>query len=132
MDNSLSLSAEGNETVRLFTATNVAKCLGIKREDVLEFLKLRGYIMRDKRRSRTRKGDYIGTPLGIERGYISNYIFSNEKAQYVHFQLTQKGFDKVKMAFQSGYISPEERLRIDAVCKEYEKNMRATSLGKAE
>ena len=132
MDNSLSISAAKKESVELFTASNVAKCLGIKREDILEFLKLRGYITRDRRRSPTRKGDYIGTPLGLEHGYVSNYIFSNEKAQYVHFHLTQKGFEKVKKAFETGYISQTERLRIDAVCKEYEKNMRATSLGKAE
>ena len=132
MDNSLSISAAKSESVGLFTASNVAKCLGVKREDILEFLKLRGYITRDKRRSPTRKGDYIGTPLGIEKGYVSNYIFSNEKAQYVHFHLTQKGFEKVEKAFQIGYVSAAERKRIDEVCAEYEKNMRSTSLGKAE
>lgn len=132
MDNSLSISAASSESVVKYTASNVAKCLGIKREDILEFLKLRGYITRDRRRSPTRKGDYIGTPLGIERGYVSNYIFSNAKASYVHFHLTQKGFEKIEKAFKTDPISPEERIRIDAVCKEYEKNMRSSSLGKAE
>ena len=132
MDNSLSLSAGKKDSVGLFTASNVAKCLGIKREDLLEFLKLRGYIMRDKRRSRTRKGDYIGTALGIEKGYVSNYIFTNEKTSCVHFHLTQKGFEKVEKAFQSDYISAVERIRIDNVCREYEKNMRASLIGKAE
>lgn len=132
MDNSLSISAAEKESVEFYTASNTAKCLGVKREDVLEFLKLRGYITRDRRRSPTRKGDYIGTPLGIKKGYVSNYLFSNSKASYVHFRLTKAGFQKVKNAFEIGYISPEERIRIDAVCKEYEKNMRSSSLGKAE
>jgi len=129
MNNSVCLSADSAET---FTATNVAKCLGLKRDDVLEFLKLRGYIVRDHQRSKTRKGDYIGTVLGIEKGYVKNYIFSNDKASYVHFYLTKKGLDKVEKAFLVDKPTQKERERIDAICREYEKNMKPSLLGKAE
>lgn len=128
MDNSLSLSAEPAET---FTASNVAKCLGLKREEVLEFLKLRGYIMRDHRRGK-RKGDYIGTVLGIEKGYVKNYIFSNDRTSCVHFYLTKKGMDKVEKAFLVEKPTQAEKERIDSICREYERNMKPSLLGKAE
>ena len=114
------------------TATNVAKCLGLKRDDVLEFLRLRGYIMRDHRRSRTRKGDYIGTPLGLTKGYVVNYLYDNGKSAYVHFYLTPKGKDKIEKAFLFEKPAEAERERIEKICKEYEKNMRASWIGRAE
>lgn len=129
MDNSLSLSAENADS---FTATSVAKSLGLKREDVLEFLKLRGYIMREHCKNPKRKGDYIGTVLGIERGYVQNYTYTNDKTSCVHFYLTEKGKQKVEKAFFIDKPVRAEKDRIDAICREYEKNMRASTIGKAE
>ena len=82
-----------------FSTTNVAKCLGIKRDDVFDFLIQRGYIMRDKSKNPKRKGDYIGTALGIQHGYVKNYIFTNSKTSCIHFHLTPKGMQKVEKAF---------------------------------
>ena len=129
MNNSVNLSAEPSDS---FTATNVAKCLGLKREEVLEFLRLRGYIMRDSHRRPSRKGDFIGTALGIEKGYVKNYIFSNENSSYVHFYLTKKGIDKIEKAFHIDKPIQDEKNRIENICKEFEKNMKPSLLGKAE
>ena len=129
MNDSCSLSADSSIT---FTASTVAKCLGLKREEVLEFLRLRGYIMRDSHRRSSRKGDFIGTALGIEKGYVKNYIFSQGKASYVHFCLTLKGKEKVEKAFLYEKPTEAEKERIESICKEYEKNMKPSLLGKAE
>ena len=129
MDNSVTLSVKPDER---FTATNVAKCLGLKRDDVLEFLRLRGYIMRDSHRRPSRKGDFIGTALGIEKGYVKNYIYSDDNTSSVHFYLTKKGMDKVEKAFLIDKPTQAEKERIDSICREYEKNMKPSVLGKAE
>ena len=128
MENSLSLSAEPNES---FTATNVAKCLGLKRDEVLEFLKLRGYIMRDQPK-RKRKGDYYGTILGIEKGYVKNYLYTSGKDSYIHFYLTKKGMEKIEKAFFIEKPNQEEKERINKLCLEAERNMKPSLLGKAE
>ena len=129
MNNSVSLSAKPNIT---FTASTVAKCLGLKREEVLEFLRLRGYIMRDSHRRTTRKGDFIGTALGIEKGYVENYIYSTDQKSYIHFYLTLKGKEKVERAFLIEKPNQAEKDRIESICREYEKNMKPSLLGKAE
>lgn len=115
-----------------FSATNVAKCLGIKRDDVLEFLKMRGYIMREHTQNPNKKGKYQGTALGIERGYVKNYVFTNEKTSRIQFHLTVKGMQKVEKAFLIDKPTQVEKERIESVCKEYEKNMRSSAIGKAE
>lgn len=128
MNNSESLSEDREET---FTATIVAKCLGLKRDEVLEFLKLRGYIMRDQPKRKS-KGDYYATALGIEKGYVKNYLFTSGKDAYLHFYLTRKGMEKVEKAFVIDKPTQAEKDRIDAICREYEKNMKPSLLGKAE
>jgi phage antirepressor YoqD-like protein len=115
-----------------FSVTNVAKCLGIKRDDIFEFLKLRGYIMREHTQNPNRKGKYQGTALGIERGYIKNYVFTNDKTSNIQFHLTPKGMQKVEKAFLIDKPAQAEKERIDAICKEYEKNIKSRSIGLAE
>lgn len=114
------------------TITDTSKELGLKRDDVLEFLKLRGYITRDKHTRPSRKGDFIGTALGLEKGYVENYTYTNEKTSCVHVLLTEKGFEKVKKAFFIEKPTQEEKERIEKICKEYEKNIKPRELGKAE
>ena len=115
-----------------FSTTNVAKCLGIKRDDIFDFLIQRGYIMRDKSKNPKRKGDYIGTALGIERGYVKNYIFTNSKTSCIHFHLTPKGMQKVEKAFLVDKPAQAEKERIDRACREAERRMKPFSCGKAE
>ena len=115
-----------------FSATNVAKCLGIKRDDVLEFLRLRGYIMREQSQNPDKKGKYQGTALGIERGYIKNYVYSKDNFSSIQFHLTPKGMQKVEKAFFIDKPTQEEKERIEKICKEYEKNIKPRELGKAE
>ena len=129
MNNSDSLSVDSDEKI---TATDVAKCLGLKRDEVLEFLRLRGYIMRDQPK-RKRKGDYYGTALGIEKGYVENYLYTTDgKDSYIHFYLTKKGMEKVKNAFFIEKPTQEEKERINKLCMEAERNMKPSLLGKAE
>ena len=128
MQNSVSLSADSNDS---FTATTVAKCLGLKRDEVLDFLKLRGYIMRDQPK-RKRKGDYYGTILGIEKGYVKNYLYTSGTDSHIHFYLTKKGMEKVEKAFFIDKPTQEEKERINQLCIEAERNMKPSLLGKAE
>ena len=114
------------------TVTDTSKELGLKRDDVLEFLRLRGYIMRDKQRYSKHKGDFIGTALGLEKGYVENYTYTNEKASCSHVLLTEKGFEKVKKAFLVEKPSQEEKNRINKLCIEAERNMKPSLLGRAE
>lgn len=115
-----------------FSVTNVAKCLGLKRDDIFEFLKLRGYIMREHSENPNKKGKYQGTVLGIERGYIKNYIFSNDKISNIQFHLTPKGMQKVEKAFFVDKPAQIEKERVEKLCKEAEKKMKPSSIGKAE
>lgn len=115
-----------------FSVTNVAKCLGLKRDDIFEFLKLRGYIMREHTQNPNKKGKYQGTALGIERGYIKNYVFTNDKTSNIQFHLTPKGMQKVEKAFLIDKPAQAEKERIETICKEYEKNIKSSSIGLAE
>ena len=114
------------------TITDTSKELGLKRDDVVEFLRLRGYIMRDNHRRPSRKGEFIGTVLGLDKGYVVNYQYSNEKITCTHVLLTEKGFQKVQKAFFVDKPAQAEKARIDAICKEYERKMKPFSCGKAE
>jgi len=114
------------------TITDTSKELGLKRDDVLEFLRLRGYIMRDNHRRPSRKGEFIGTALGLEKGYVENYTYTNEKTSCVHVVLTEKGFEKVEKAFLIDKPAQAEKERINKLCKEAERNMKPSLLGKAE
>ena len=115
-----------------FSVTNVAKCLGLKRDDVFEFLKLRGYIMRVQSQNPDKKGKYQGTALGVERGYIKNYVFTNDKISNIQFHLTPKGMQKVEKAFLIDKPAQAEKERINKLCKEAERTMKPFSCGKAE
>lgn len=115
-----------------FSATNVAKLLKISRDDVLEFLSLRHYIMRERHENPNKKGRYQATALGIERGYVVNYLYTNDKISQVQFHITPKGMQKIEKAFNLGRLSPEQEERVNAMCKEAEKNMKSSSIGKAE
>lgn len=115
-----------------FSATNVAKLLKISRDDVLEFLSLRHYIMRERHENPNKKGRYQATALGIERGYVVNYLYTNDKISQVQFHITPKGMQKIEKAFNFGKLSPEQEERVNALCKEAEKNMKSSSMGKAE
>ncbi len=115
-----------------FSATNVAKCLGIKRDEVLEFLKLRGYIMREQSQNPDKKGKYQGTALGIERGYVKNYVYTKDDFSCIQFHLTPKGMQKVEKAFLIEKPAKAEKERIEIICKEYERNHKPTILGKSE
>lgn len=114
------------------TITDVSKELGLKRDDVLEFLRLRGYIMRNNHRRLSRKGDFIGTALGLEKGYVENYTYTNEKTSCIHVLLTEKGFQKIQKAFFIDKPTEVEKARINELCRIAEKNMHPTLLGKAE
>lgn len=115
-----------------FSVTNVAKCLGLKRDDIFEFLKLRGYIMRVQSQNPDKKGKYQGTALGIKKGYIKNYVFTNDKISNIQFHLTPKGMQKVEKAFLIDKPAQAEKERINKLCKEAERNMKPSLLGKAE
>ena len=114
------------------TITEASKELGLKRDDVLEFLRLRGYIMRNNHRRPSRKGDFIGTVLGLEKGYVENYTYTKEKTSCIHVLLTEKGFQKVEKAFLVDKPAQAEKERIEIICKEYEKNIKSRSIGLAE
>lgn len=82
-----------------FSATNVAKCLGIKRDDLLKWLEVKHYIMRTRSDNPNKKGKYQGTAQGIEYGYIKNYVYTNDNISCIQFHLTPKGMQKVQKAF---------------------------------
>lgn len=84
-----------------FSATNVAKCLGIKRDDLLKWLELKHYIMRERSDNPNKKGKYQGTAQGIEYGYIKNYVYTNDNISCIQFHLTPKGMQKVQKAFSN-------------------------------
>lgn len=82
-----------------FSATNVAKCLGIKRDELLNWLEVKHYIMRSRSDNPNKKGKYQGTAQGIEYGYIKNYVYTNDNISCIQFHLTPKGMQKVQKAF---------------------------------
>lgn len=115
-----------------FSATNVARCLGISRDDVLNFLQLRGYIMRDRSTSMDKKGDWIGTCLGTQKGYVKNYIYTNPKGSWMHFHLTPKGMQRVEKAFRSAPLTDDEIEMAAALKDEAKRKMYLYSIGRAE
>ena len=115
-----------------FSAPNVAKMIGAKRDEVIQFLNVKGYIMREQTKNPKKLGKWIGTAMGIDHGYIKNYLFTNEKTSQIQFHLTPKGMQKVEKAFKEIEIKKAEQKRIDRLCAEAERTMKPFSCGKAE
>lgn len=115
-----------------FSATNVAKLLKISRDELLDFLKIKHYIMRERSDNPNKKGRWQATALGIERGYVVNYLYTNDKISHVQFHITPKGMQKIEQVFCHNELTPEEQKRLEKICKEAEKNMRPSVIGLAE
>lgn len=116
-----------------FTASNVAKLLHISRDnDLIPFLLLKKYIMRERHDNPKHAGNLVGTALGIERGYIKNYLYTNNKISRVQFKITPEGMQKIEKAFCHNELTPSEQRRVNALCQEAERKMKPTSIGRAE
>lgn len=115
-----------------FSATNVAKLLKIKRDDILQFLEIKKYIMRERHDNPDKKGKYQATALGIYSGYVKNYLYTKDNFSCIQFHITPLGMQKIEKAFCSNGFTPEQQKRINALCIEAEKNMKPSSLGRAE
>ena len=116
-----------------FTASNVAKLLHISRDnDLIPFLLLKKYIMRERHDNPNHAGNLVGTALGIERGYIKNYLYTNNKISRVQFKITPEGMQKIEKAFCHNELTPSEQRRVNALCQEAERKMKPTSIGRAE
>jgi phage antirepressor YoqD-like protein len=116
-----------------FTASNVAKMLNISRDnELIPFLLLKKYIMRERHENPNRTGNLIGTALGIEKGYVKNYLYTNDKISRVQFKITPEGMQKIEKAFCHNELTPEQQKRVNAICLETEKTMKPTGLGLAE
>ena len=116
-----------------FTASNVAKMLNISRDnELIPFLLLKKYIMRERHENPNRAGNLIGTALGIEKGYVKNYLYTNDKISRVQFKITPEGMQKIEKAFCHNELTPEQQKRVNVICMEAEKTMRPTGLGLAE
>ena len=115
-----------------FSATNVAKLLKIKRDDILQFLEIKKYIMRERHDNPDKKGKYQATALGIDLGYVKNYLYTKDNFSCVQFHITPKCMQKIEKAFCNNGFTPEQQKKINALCVAAEKNMKPSLLGKAE
>lgn len=115
-----------------FSATNVAKLLHIKRDDILQFLEIKKYIMRERHDNPNKKGKYQATALGIDSGYVKNYLYTKDNFSCIQFHITPKGMQKIEKAFCHNELTPEQQREVNAICAKYEKNRKPTSLGLAE
>ena len=115
-----------------FSATNVAKLLKIKRDDILQFLEIKKYIMRERHDNPDKKGKYQATALGIDLGYVKNYLYTKDNFSCVQFHITPKGMQKIEKAFCNNGFTPEQQKKINALCAAAEKNMKPSLIGRAE
>lgn len=133
MENSNSLSAKTGKTLEknvLFTVTDIARLLNLSRDnDIIPFLEIKKYIVRQTP-DRDRKGNLIATMLGIQSGCLVNQY--NHKHKRIQFYITEKGMQKIEKAFCHNELTPEQQKKVNAICAEYEKNLRPSLLGKAE
>ena len=134
MENSNSLSSKDEKTLEknvLFTATDVARILNLSRDnEIIPFLEIKKYVVRQNDH-RDRKGNLIATILGVKSGCVVNELYGKYKR--VQFFITEKGMEKIEKAFCHNELTPEQQRRVNAICAEYEKNMKKTNLGlKAE
>lgn len=133
MENSKSLSAKVLNTLEkkvLFTVTDVARLLNLSRNnDIIPFLEVKKYIVRQTP-DRDRKGNLIATMLGVQSGCLVNQY--NHKHKRIQFYITEKGMERIEKAFCHNELTPEQQRKVNAICAEYEKNMKPSLLGKAE
>lgn len=115
-----------------FSATNVAKLLKIKRDDILQFLEIKKYIMRERHDNPKKKGKYQATALGIYSGYVKNYLYTKDNFSCIQFHITPLGMQKIEKAFCNKDFTPEQQKKINALCAAAEKNMKPNCLGLAE
>lgn len=117
------------EELVLLEVKEVSRYLRIEINDILEFLKIRGYAKKHEELA----DKWFATAMGVELGYVKNELWPNGDSEYpIRFYITQKGFYKIEKAFKYESVSEEERKRIDELCKEAEKNVKTSLLGKAE
>lgn len=117
------------EELVLLELKEVSRFLKIEINDILEFLKIRGYAKKHEELA----DKWFATAMGVELGYVKNELWPTDDAEYpIRFFITQKGFYKIEKAFNFGKLSPEQEERVNALCKEAEKNMKSSSMGKAE
>jgi len=115
---------------KVFTVTDIARLLNLSRDnDIIPFLEIKKYIVRQTP-DRDRKGNLIATILGIQSGCVINQY--NKKHKRIQFYITEKGMQKIEKAFCHNELTPEQQKKVNAICAEYEKNMRPSLLGKAE
>lgn len=115
-----------------FSATNIAKLLKIKRDDILQFLEIKKYIMRERHDNPNKKGKYQATALGIYSGYVKNYLYTKDNFSCIQFHITPLGMQKIEKAFCNKDFTPEQQKKINALCAAAEKNMKPNCLGLAE
>ena len=115
---------------KVFTVTDIARLLNLSRDnDIIPFLEVKKYIVRQTP-DRDRKGNLIATILGVQSGWLVNQY--NRKHKRIQFYITEKGMEKIEKAFCHPELTPEQQRRVNAICAEYEKNMRPNGLGLAE
>ena len=115
---------------KVFTVTDIARLLNLSRDnDIIPFLEVKKYIVRQTP-DRDRKGNLIATMLGIQSGCVVNQY--NYKHKRIQFYITEKGMQRIEKAFCHNELTPDQQKRVNAICAEYEKNMRPSSLGRAE
>ena len=113
----------------LLEVKEVSRFLKVEINDILEFLKIRGYAKKHEELA----DKWFATAMGVELGYVKNELWPNEDSEYpIRFYITQKGFYKIEQAFSYKNLSAEERKRVDELCAEAEKTMKPSLLGKAE
>ena len=89
--------------------------------------------MRERHENPNHAGNLVGTAMDVEMGLINNYLYSNDRISRVQFKITPKGMQRIEKAFCHNELTPEQQRRVNAICAEYEKNMKKTNLGlKAE
>ena len=117
------------EELVLLEIKEVSRFLKIEINDILEFLKIRGYAKKHEELA----DKWFATAMGIELGYVKNELWPNDDTEYpIRFYITQKGFYKIEKAFCHNELTPSEQRRVDALCQEAERKMKPTSIGRAE
>ncbi len=133
MENSNTVSEKVDKTLEknvLFTVTDIARLLNLSRDnDIIPFLEIKKYIVRQTQ-DRDRKGNLIATILGVQSGWLANQY--NRKHKRIQFYITEKGMERIEKAFCHEELTPEQQRKVNAICAEYEKNMRPNGLGLAE
>ena len=109
------------QEIKVYSLADTAEKVGVPESDILDFLKLRNYVMQIE-------GYWYATILGVEKGCVIGSSVSDVIC------ITEKGFKRIKKAFSVDFTPWQEKEseRIYQACKEAEKNMKPFSCGKAE